>query len=167
MRLSKETRHELLRASGDYGDSSCSEHALTSSLPEGTRFLRPAPAGFAGRLRWVPLTAPLPRARTTRNQRTVLPVRSPILMRRNSWPGSRSCVAAEKAHPAEMIVLDANIIRAVLGRRVRRLIDTCAGQGIRFFAADVAFDDTEKYLPPLLKKQGRQKRMLAAYGGRS
>jgi hypothetical protein len=33
-----------------------------------------------------------------------------------------------------MIVLDANIvIRAVLGRRVRQLIDTYAGQGIRFF----------------------------------
>jgi hypothetical protein len=51
-----------------------------------------------------------------------------------------------------MIVLDANIlIRAVLGRRVRQLIDTYAGQGVRFFAPDVAFDDAEKYLPPLLK----------------
>ena len=55
-----------------------------------------------------------------------------------------------------MIVLDANIlIRAVLGRRVRQLIDTYAGQGVRFFAPDVAFDDAEKYLPPLLKKRGR------------
>jgi hypothetical protein len=46
-----------------------------------------------------------------------------------------------------MIVLDANIlIRAVLGRRVRQLIDTYAGQGVRFFAPDVAFDDAEKYL---------------------
>jgi hypothetical protein len=54
-----------------------------------------------------------------------------------------------------MIVLDANIlIRAVLGRRVRQLIDTYAGQGVRFFAPDVAFDDAEKYLPPLLKKRG-------------
>jgi predicted nucleic acid-binding protein len=51
-----------------------------------------------------------------------------------------------------MIVLDANIlIRAVLGRRVRQLIDTYAGQGVRFFAPDVAFGDAEKYLPPLLK----------------
>ena len=55
-----------------------------------------------------------------------------------------------------MIVLDANIlIRAVLGRRVRQLIDTYAGQGVRFFAPDVAFDDAEKYLPPLLRKRGK------------
>ncbi len=55
-----------------------------------------------------------------------------------------------------MIVLDANIlIRAVLGRRVRQLIDTYAGRGVRFFAPDVAFDDAEKYLPPLLTKRGK------------
>jgi hypothetical protein len=35
-----------------------------------------------------------------------------------------------------MIVVDANIlIRAVLGRRVWQLIDTYAGQGVRFFFA--------------------------------
>jgi hypothetical protein len=40
-----------------------------------------------------------------------------------------------------MIVLHANIlIRAVLGRRVRSLVDTYAAQGVRFFAHDVAFD---------------------------
>ncbi len=55
-----------------------------------------------------------------------------------------------------MIVLDANIlIRAVLGRRVWQLIDPYAGQGVRFFALDVAFDDAEKYLPSLLKKRGK------------
>lgn len=55
-----------------------------------------------------------------------------------------------------MVVLDANIlIRAVLGRRVRELIDTYAPQGVRFFAPDVAFADAEKYLPPLLKKRGK------------
>lgn len=55
-----------------------------------------------------------------------------------------------------MIVLDANIlIRAVLGRRVRELIDTYAAKGVRFFAPDVAFADAEKYLPPLLKKRGK------------
>jgi hypothetical protein len=55
-----------------------------------------------------------------------------------------------------MIVLDANIlIRAVLGQRVRQLIDTYAGQGVRFFAPDVAFDEAEEYLPPLLKKWGQ------------
>jgi predicted nucleic acid-binding protein len=55
-----------------------------------------------------------------------------------------------------MIVLDANIlIRAVRGRRVRQLIDTYAGQGVRFFAPDTAFEDAEKYLPLLLKKRGK------------
>ena len=55
-----------------------------------------------------------------------------------------------------MIVLDANIlIRAVLGRRVRQLVDTYTAQGVRFFAPDVAFDDAQKYLPPLLKKRGK------------
>jgi hypothetical protein len=39
-----------------------------------------------------------------------------------------------------MIVLDANIlIRAVLGRRVRQLIEIYAGKGVRFFAPDIAF----------------------------
>ena len=55
-----------------------------------------------------------------------------------------------------MIVLDANIlIRAVLGRRVRQLIETYAPQGVRFVAPDVCFDDAEKYVPDLLKKRGR------------
>ncbi len=55
-----------------------------------------------------------------------------------------------------MIVLDANILsRAVLGRRVRQLIETYAPQGVRFFAPDVSFDDAEKYLPLLLKKRGQ------------
>jgi len=54
-----------------------------------------------------------------------------------------------------MIVLDANIlIRAVLGRRVRQLLDTYAMKDVRFFAADVSFDDAEQYLPVLLKKRG-------------
>jgi len=62
-----------------------------------------------------------------------------------------------------MIVLDANIIiRAVLGRHVRQLIDTYAGQGIRFFTPDVAFDDAEKYLPLLLKKRGKPADDLSA-----
>ena len=54
-----------------------------------------------------------------------------------------------------MIVLDANIlIRAVLGRRVRHIIDTYSGRDVRFFAPDIAFDDAQKYLPQLLKKRG-------------
>lgn len=62
-----------------------------------------------------------------------------------------------------MIVLDANIlIRAVLGRRVRQLLDTYASQGIRFFVPEVAFDDAEKYLPLLLKKRGKPSADLSA-----
>ena len=54
-----------------------------------------------------------------------------------------------------MLVLDANIlIRAILGRRVRQIIETYESQGLRFFTPDVAFDDAEKYLPLLLKKRG-------------
>src|SRR4029077_2466431 len=76
-------------------------------------------------------------------------------MRKNSCPSSRHCAGAGRAEPDEMIVLDANIpIRAVLGRRVRQLIDTYGSQSVRFFAPDDAFDDAEKYLPPLLKKRG-------------
>ena len=62
-----------------------------------------------------------------------------------------------------MIVVDANIvIRAILGRRVRKLTDTYAAKGIRFFAPDVVFDDAEKYLPLLLKKQGKPLTDLSA-----
>ena len=53
-----------------------------------------------------------------------------------------------------MIVLDANIlIRAVMGRRVRQLLEAYENHGIRFYAPDVAFADAEKYLPPLLAKR--------------
>lgn len=55
-----------------------------------------------------------------------------------------------------MIVLDANIlIRAVLGKRVRQLLETYSAQGVRFFAPDVAYADAEEYLPGLLIKRGR------------
>jgi hypothetical protein len=55
-----------------------------------------------------------------------------------------------------MIVLDANIlIRAVLGRRVRQLVEIYAAQGFRFVAPDVAFNDAQKYLPLLLTKRGK------------
>jgi len=60
-----------------------------------------------------------------------------------------------------MIVLDANIlIRAVLGRRVRQLIDTYAAKGVRFFAPDVAFDDAEKYFLPSEKTEQAPRRLF-------
>jgi predicted nucleic acid-binding protein len=51
-----------------------------------------------------------------------------------------------------MIVLDANfLIRAVLGRRVRQLLETYSDRGLRFCAPDVGYADALKYLPPLLQ----------------
>lgn len=62
-----------------------------------------------------------------------------------------------------MIVVDANIIvRAVLGRRVRLLLETYSMQGVRFFAPDVAFADAAKYLPELLAKRGVRHQELAS-----
>jgi hypothetical protein len=56
-----------------------------------------------------------------------------MLMKKRSWPSLSNCAGAEKAESNEMIVLDANIlIRAILGRRVRQLIDTYASLGVRF-----------------------------------
>lgn len=55
-----------------------------------------------------------------------------------------------------MLILDANIlIRAILGKRVRQLLEKYAVQGVRFFAPEVAFADAEKYLPALLTKRGK------------
>lgn len=62
-----------------------------------------------------------------------------------------------------MIVLDANIlIRAILGRRVRQLLEDYAGRGIRFYAPDVAYDDAAKYLPPLLTQRDKSTADVAA-----
>jgi predicted nucleic acid-binding protein len=62
-----------------------------------------------------------------------------------------------------MLVLDANIlIRAVLGRRVRHLLEIYAARSVRFYAPDAAYADAEKYLPALLKKRGRSDADLAA-----
>jgi predicted nucleic acid-binding protein len=62
-----------------------------------------------------------------------------------------------------MIVLDANIlIRAVLGKRVRQLLETYAALGIRFYAQEVAYDDAERYLPALLTKRGKSDTDLPA-----
>jgi predicted nucleic acid-binding protein len=55
-----------------------------------------------------------------------------------------------------MIVLDANIlIRAVMGRRVRQLLEDYASREVRFCAPDAAYADAEKYLPALLSKMGK------------
>jgi len=54
-----------------------------------------------------------------------------------------------------MVVLDANIlIRAVLGRRVRDLLERYAVRGVRFLAPEAAFEEASMYLPMLLEKRG-------------
>jgi predicted nucleic acid-binding protein len=55
-----------------------------------------------------------------------------------------------------MIVLDANIlIRAVMGRRVRELLEHYASPQVQCCAPDAAYLDAEKYLPSLLRKRGK------------
>ncbi len=55
-----------------------------------------------------------------------------------------------------MIVLDANIlIRAVMGRRVRLLLEQYSDSQMRFCAPRQPYSDAEKYLPPLLRKRGK------------
>ncbi|HTQ62888.1 MAG TPA: PIN domain-containing protein [Candidatus Solibacter sp.] len=62
-----------------------------------------------------------------------------------------------------MIVLDANIlIRAILGRRVRELLDSYSTSGIRFFTPDVAFEDARRYLPHFAKKRIKPQADLTA-----
>ena len=62
-----------------------------------------------------------------------------------------------------MLVLDANIlVRAVLGHRVRQLVETYAAQGVRFCAPATAFDEAQKYLTPLLAKRGKSAADLPA-----
>ena len=53
-----------------------------------------------------------------------------------------------------MVILDANIlIRAVLGRRVREILETHFTR-VRFFAPDTAFAEAREHLPEILRKRG-------------
>jgi predicted nucleic acid-binding protein len=53
-----------------------------------------------------------------------------------------------------VLVLDANIlIRAVLGKRVRSLIENYA-EHVRFFTPDVCVTSAEEYLPDLAMRRG-------------
>lgn len=52
------------------------------------------------------------------------------------------------------LVLDANIlIRAVLGRRVRSLLETYE-DSISFYTPDVCFEDAREYIPQVLASRG-------------
>jgi predicted nucleic acid-binding protein len=53
-----------------------------------------------------------------------------------------------------VVVLDANIlIRAVLGRRVREILETHFTR-VRFFAPDMAVAEAREHLPEILEKRG-------------
>lgn len=56
--------------------------------------------------------------------------------------------------PNRALVVDANIlVRAVLGRRVRELIETYAGE-VSFFVPESAYAEAEKHLAALVIKRG-------------
>jgi L-alanine-DL-glutamate epimerase-like enolase superfamily enzyme len=56
---------------------------------------------------------------------------------------------------SKALVVDANIlVRAVLGRRVRVVIETYAGQ-VSFFAPEEAYADAEEHLPALVNQTWR------------
>lgn len=56
--------------------------------------------------------------------------------------------------PGKALVVDANIlVRAVLGKRVREVIEKYAGQ-VSFFVPEVAYAEAEEHLPALVIKRG-------------
>lgn len=56
--------------------------------------------------------------------------------------------------PGKALVIDANIlVRAVLGRRVREIIETYADRAI-FFVPEVAFAEAEEHVPALVVRRG-------------
>src|SRR5579859_7086423 len=84
-------------------------------------------------------------------QQTASQPPSPMSMRKRSLRSSSRGAVRKELPFAEMIVLDANIlIRAILGKRVRQLLETYAAYGVRFYAPELAYVDAEKYLPALL-----------------
>ena len=71
--------------------------------------------------------------------------------------------------PSKALVIDANIlVRAVLGRRVREIIETYAAQA-SFFVPDVAYAEAEEHLPALVTRRGgdpdKALRFLRLLGG--
>jgi|SRR5579862_1168523 len=56
--------------------------------------------------------------------------------------------------PSKALVVDANIlVRAVLGKRVRDVIEKYAGQ-VSLFVPEVAYAEAEEHLPSLVIKRG-------------
>ena len=56
--------------------------------------------------------------------------------------------------PSRALIVDANIlVRAVLGRRVREVFETYAGD-VLFFVPEPAYVEAEEHLPALVIKRG-------------
>jgi hypothetical protein len=56
--------------------------------------------------------------------------------------------------PGKALVIDANIlVRAVLGKRARRVIETYA-DSVLFFVPDAAYTEAEENLPSLVLRRG-------------
>ena len=56
--------------------------------------------------------------------------------------------------PGKALVVDANIlVRAVLGKRVREVIERYAGR-VSFFVPEAAYAEAEEHLPALIVKHG-------------
>ena len=71
--------------------------------------------------------------------------------------------------PDKALIVDANIlVRAVLGRRVRAVIEKHA-EDVSFYVPEVAFADAEEHVPTLVVKRGgdpqRALALLHALGG--
>lgn len=64
--------------------------------------------------------------------------------------------------PSKALVLDANIlVRAVLGKRVRAVIEAYA-EHMSFFVPNVAYAEAEEHLPELFVKRGGDPEMALA-----
>jgi PIN domain-containing protein len=46
-------------------------------------------------------------------------------------------------------------VRAVLGRRVKALLEEYSPRGVQFFAPEIAFEDAATYLPGILARRGK------------
>ena len=56
--------------------------------------------------------------------------------------------------PGKALAVDANIlVRAVLGKRVREVIETYA-EDVLFFVPESAFSEAEEHLPALVARRG-------------
>src|SRR5438552_3613538 len=65
--------------------------------------------------------------------------------------------------PGKALIVDANIlVRAVLGIRVREVIETYAGQ-VSFFVPEVAYAEAEEHLPSLAIKRGGDPEKVLAF----